>query len=73
MKIKIKLYDDGAKYFHDKEVHKVSCIYICLAIILIDFVSKKDENYYSQVNTMKKEKKVIRYITVDLDMFFDDF
>ena len=45
--------------------------YICLAVILIDFVLKNGENYYLQVflkecKCIEKEKKVIRYINDDL-------
>ena len=56
---------------------KVGCNHICLAI-LIDFVLKKDENCYPQVflkecKYNEKEKKMIRYITVDLKLSSDDF
>ena len=57
---------------------KVGCNHICLAVILIDFVHKKDENCYPQVflkecKYNEKEKKMIRYITVDLKLSSDDF
>ena len=43
----------------------------------VDFVLKKDENYYPQVilkecKYTKREKKMIRYITYDLKISFDD-
>ena len=49
----------------------------CLAAILIDFVHKKDANYYLQVFSkecyqIEKEKIVIRYITDDLNFSSDD-
>ena len=42
-----------------------------MAVILIDFALKEDENYYPQVflkesKYIEKEKKLIRHITVDL-------
>ena len=45
---KIKSYNDEVTDFHDKEVPKVGSNYACLAVMLIDFVHKKDENYYPQ-------------------------
>ena len=46
-------------------------------LILIDFVFKIDKNYYPQVfleecRYIDKEKKVIRYITDDLEISSDD-
>ena len=51
--------------------------YICLAVILIDFVLKNGENYYLQVflkecKCIEKEKKVVRYINDDLKIYSDD-
>ena len=57
---------------------KADSNYTCLAVILIGFVFKKVENYYPQVFLKeckyieKEEKKVIRHITDDLDIFSDD-
>ena len=50
--------------------------YTCLAVILIDFVLKKDENYYLQVflkecKYIEREKKIIRYIIDDLEISSD--
>ena len=47
---------------------KIGSNYICLAMVLIDFVLKRDKNYHSQVfleefKYIKKEKKVTRHIT----------
>ena len=77
LKTKIKYYSDETIYFNDKEMPKVGSSYTCLAVILINFVIKKDENYYPQVfleecKYIGKEKKVIRYITDDLSFFNDD-
>ena len=35
--------------FHDKKIPRVGSNYTCLAVVLIDLVPKKDENYYPQV------------------------
>ena len=37
---------DEATPFIDKEMPAIGCNYICLAVILIDFFLKIDENYY---------------------------
>ena len=76
-KPKKKSYDDQAIDFHYKEIPKVGPNYSCLAVILIDFVLEKDENYYPQIflkecKYIKKEKMVIRYISNDLKVFSDD-
>ena len=47
----------------------------CSAIITIDFVYKRDENYYSQVFLEESkyiENKVIRHTSDSLKFFFDD-
>ena len=49
LKSKIRSYSDEATDFHDKHIPKVGSNFTCLAIILIDFVLKKDENYYLEV------------------------
>ena len=58
LKSKIKTYTNEAADFGDEEVPDVGSNYTYLAIILIDFVLKKDENYYPQV--FLKEFKYIR-------------
>ena len=35
--------------FYDKEIPKVVSNYTCLAVISLDSILKKDENYYPQV------------------------
>ena len=47
--MKTKSYDDEATDFHDKEIPEVGSNDTNLAVILIYFVLKKDENYYPQV------------------------
>ena len=49
LKTKIRSYGKKGTDFHDKEVAKVGSNYICLAVILLDFVLIKDKNYYRQV------------------------
>ena len=68
LKAKMKFYGDEATDFHDKEIPKVGSNCTSLAVILIDFVLKKDEKYYLQMflkecKYIEKEKKVARYIT----------
>ena len=47
LKTKIKSCSDEATDFHDKEMAKVGSNYICLAVLLIDIVLKKDEDLIS--------------------------
>ena len=46
MENKIQSYCCKTTDFHDKEVPKVVPNYTYLAVILIGFVLKKEENYY---------------------------
>ena len=58
---------------------KVGSNYICLVVILIDFVLIKYENYYypqvflKESKYIEKGKKVIKYINDDLEISSDDF
>ena len=50
---------------------------IMLAVILVEFVLKKDENYYWRVFLEQRiciemEKKVFKYVTDDLESSSDD-
>ena len=47
--IKMSENSDEAKDFHDEDMPSVGSNYICLTVILINFVLKKDEDYYKQV------------------------
>ena len=50
--------------------------HICLALISLQSVLKKDENYYPQVFLKECkyiEKKVVRHIIHDLESSSDDF
>ena len=74
---KIQRSSFEAKTFHEKEMSEAGSNYICLVVMLIDSVLKKDENYYSQVffknvtTLQKKKKHVIRYIYDDLQFSSD--
>ena len=77
LKAKIKCYGDEATDFLNEEMAKVDSNYTCLAVIKIDFILKKDENYYLQVfliecKYIEKEKMALRYITDDLENSFED-
>ena len=57
--------------------YEASSNYICLSVILIDSVLKKDENYFLQkflkeCKYMEKEKRMIRYISDDFKFSSDD-
>ena len=49
LKNKIRFFGDETTDFQNKEIPKVGSNYIFLTVILLDFVLKKDENYYLQV------------------------
>ena len=58
MKTKLKSYGDEATDFCNKEMPKAGFNYTILGVILLDFVSKKNENFYMQV--FLKECKYIK-------------
>ena len=48
----------------------------CLAVISLDSILKKDENYYPQAflkECKDIEKKLVRHITDDIESSSDDF
>ena len=66
LKAKIRSFGNEATDFHDKEMAKVGSNYTCLALILIDFVFKKDKYYCLQVllkecEYIEKEKSDYTY------------
>ena len=78
-KLKSKKKEDGddATDFHGKKIPKVGSDCTCYAVILIEFVLKKDENYFSKVflkecKCIEKEKNLIRYNTDNLAVSSDD-
>ena len=67
----MRSYSNEAINFHNEEVPgEVGSNYNCLAVISLDSVLKKGENYYSQAFLKECKyicKKVIRHITSDSD------
>ena len=49
LKSKIKSHGDEVTDFYDKEVAKVDSNHTCLAVISLDYVLKKEENYYPEL------------------------
>ena len=49
LKNKVRSYGDEATDFHDEEMPKIGSNYVSLWVIIIDFVLKKDKNYYPLV------------------------
>ena len=77
LKTKINTYGNKAKDFPDKEILKVGSNYTSLAVILIDFILRKEKIYYAQMflkecKYFEKEKMVNRHITEDLEISYDD-
>ena len=71
-KTKIKICDDNAKDFHDKETPKVVSNHTCLEGILIYFVFKKNENYYPQFflkecKYIEKKKTITNNLLISSD------
>ena len=65
LKTKIKSHGDEVTDFYNKKIPKVDSNHTCLAVISLDSVLKKDNNYYPQVFLKECkyiEKKVIRHI-----------
>ena len=72
MKTKIKSHGDEVTDFYDKETPKVRSNHTCLAVISLDSVLKKDENYHPQVFLRECnyiQKKVVRHIHHNLKDF----
>ena len=68
LKTKIKSYNQHN--FHNNEIPKEGFQCICLSVILIDSVYRKDKNYYPQVfleewKYIAKEKKTSKFINYD--------
>ena len=72
LKTKIKSHGDEVTDFYNKKIPKVDYNHTCLAVISLDAVLKKDNNYYPQVFLKECkyiEKKVIRHINDYLSDF----
>ena len=65
LKTKVKSHNDEITDFYDKEIPMVDSNHTCLAVISLDSVLKKDDNYYLQLLWKKYkyiEKKLVRHI-----------
>ena len=49
MQTKIKSHGDEVTTFYDKKFPKFNSNHPCLAVITLDSVPRKDDNYYPQV------------------------
>ena len=61
--------------FYDKEIPKVDSNHTRLPVISLNSALKKDENYYPQVSLKECkyiEKKVLRHIAQDIEIFSSD-
>ena len=63
--------------FHNNKIPKEGSQCICLSVILSDFVFRTGKNYYLQVfleecKYVVKQKRIIDYITYDLEISSDD-
>ena len=71
LKTKIKSYNRKFNTnFHNNKIPKEDSQCICLSVILIDSVYRKDKNYYPQVfleewKYIAKEKKTSKFINYD--------
>ena len=78
IKTKIKSYNGKVNTsFHNNKISKEGSQCICLSVILIDSVYKKNKNYYPQVfleecKYVVKEKKKCKFITDDIEISSDD-
>ena len=72
MKTKIKFHSDEVTDFYHKEILKEDSNYNCLAIISLDFVLKRDGNYYRQYflkECRHTARKVVKHIHDNLSDF----
>ena len=75
LKTKRKSYGDETTDFQNKEMPNAGSNNTCLAVITIDFVLEKYENYYPQVYLKECkfiEKEVLIHITGDMELFSSD-
>ena len=75
LKTKIKSYHGKVNTnFHNNKILKEGSQCICLSVILIDSIYRKDKNYYPQVlleecKDAVEEKKKSKFITEDINFF----
>ena len=79
IKTKIQLYNGKINtHFNNNKIPKEGFEYICLSVILLDSVYKKDKNYYPQVFleckyvTKEKKRSIKKFITDNIEISSDD-
>ena len=77
LKTKIKSYNGKINTsFYNNKIPKESSQCICLSVILIDLVYRKDKSYYPQVFLEEckyaDKKKTSKFITDDIEISIDD-
>ena len=65
------------KNFYNNKISKEGSQCICLTVILIDSLYRKDKNYYPQVfleecKYVVKEKKMTEYVNDEIEFSYDD-
>ena len=70
--------EKSTQIFHNNEIPKEGCQFICLFVILIDFVFRTGKNFYPQsfLGECKydaKGKKLSKYITDDTEISSDSY
>ena len=77
LKSKIKCFNGEINTnFHNDKISKEGSQFICLSVILIDYVFRMGKNYYPQVSFEEfkyvvKEKKMAKYVFDDIEISFD--
>ena len=71
MKTKIEYYKGKLNtIFHGDKLPKEVSQYICLSVIIIDFVFRTVKDYSSQIHLQRK--KILKYITHNLEASSDE-
>lgn len=71
------IYSDEAIDFHSQKIPKLGSNYVCLIVIVIDYVLQKDGSFYLQMflkknKNIEKEHKVVMHITDELKNSYDN-
>ena len=71
LKTKIRFHDNEVTDFYNKEIPRADSNYTCLVVISLNSALKKDEDYHQVFQKEFKyiDKKVIRQITQDIEIF----
>ena len=74
LKTKIKSYNGKINAnFHNNKIPKEGSQCICLSVILIDSVYRKDKNLFlEECRYIVKEKKMSNFVTDDIGIYSDD-